>query len=113
MLFQGAVDKDKDLVVVIGGDGNTVSGVKLPNATGYLLQKATPNILACDEYMSFWITWENQVIKLGLGYFYGKNETLSYQASSTDFNSITAIGFDTVDKSGDFKFRENAGTALY
>ena len=38
----------------------------------------TPNILQCNEMRSFWVSWENDVIDMGVGDIPGKSIILTY-----------------------------------
>ena len=70
--------------------------------------KDVPNLLSCNEWRSFWITWGSRQLIIGRGEEYGKEELIAYLNSDT-LSDITSIKFDTFNNSTgkwDFKLKK-------
>ena len=44
----------------------------------------TPEILSCDEFRTFWISWDNGLIAIGTGAWVGYTEFISWQDPEPD-----------------------------
>ncbi|CAH1794507.1 unnamed protein product [Owenia fusiformis] len=65
--------------VVLGGWANTQSAIRDRKMGELKTQAATPNILNCDEFRKFWISWKGGLIQVGTGSLYGINRIMSWQ----------------------------------
>ena len=56
---------------------------------------ATPAILSCNEFRSFWISWEDSInLRIGRGDQPNVNDFMSYQVLKQNFR-VNAIGIAT------------------
>ena len=53
--------------IVIGASGNTKTAIRTKVNGTNVYETPTPNILNCNQAMSFWITWSKGRIKVGKG----------------------------------------------
>ncbi len=77
--------------VVIGGYSNSRSDIRRWPDVGIPVHVQTPNILNCDQYRHFWVSWDNNegIIRLGTGTIVGLLEFLSW----TDPNFLIPESF--------------------
>ena len=70
------------------------------------------NLLDANNYKPFWISWEDNTIRVGRGYFYGQE--LLAEATDPNPRLITALGFSTgYQNSGQWQFDEDLGNILF
>ncbi len=78
--------------IVLGGYGNTQSDIRKPLSGGVQASAQTLNILNCEQFRVFWISWspEDKTIRVGSGIIPGMFEIMFY----TD---VSYIQVDTVE----------------
>ncbi len=59
--------------VIIGGWGNSKSIIRVETLGGHNGRLGTPNILNANTFKEFWVSWKGGVIKVGRGFFIGKD----------------------------------------
>ena len=96
--------------VVIGGWSNSMSAIR-PTKGGHLTEVTTLDILSCDQFRSFWITWSNTygTYNVGTGEVVDQQIFMSYTEDSPRGN-IHHIGLSTgYGFSGEWEFHETIG----
>ena len=82
---------------------NTPGGARLAYAN-------TKDILSCNSYRQFWISWEDKLLEIGSGPSPGVSRFLQWDMSST-FYSIRAAAFSTGGThKGTWEFKNTNGT---
>jgi hypothetical protein len=61
------VSESASYEIVLGAYDNTLSDIRRGSHGQILTQVETPNIMNCDEFLPFWIKWENKVLIVGSG----------------------------------------------
>lgn len=94
-LLSGQTDSDPLYEIDFGGDINTVSFLRAGNSRQYpRLDEVAGPILRFDEYIEFWITWDDNTINVGLGLDVTGPLFLTW-TSKTTLWTITNIGIST------------------
>ncbi len=65
-MFLSGINKNSQSVILESVSGNVWTTAE------------TPNILSCNEYREFWITWSTVTIRVGRGGFIGSDQILEY-----------------------------------
>lgn len=101
---------DMSLMIYIGTDNNTKSGVRDGFSIVPLVEVINPaGILSCTQPRPIWVTWYNRTIRVGLGDIIGIREFMSADISNYD-PYHTSIGFaNTRRAGGHYLIRRNAG----
>jgi hypothetical protein len=60
-------DETNGYEIVLGGYDNTKSDIRRGSHGPILLQVDTPDIMNCDEFLSFWVRWGNSSLEIGSG----------------------------------------------
>lgn len=102
-LMENPDSLSSSVVVVIGDDFNTRTTISIPD--GLSVGANTPNILSCEVFRKFWISWENRQIRVGRGVPY--EEIIVYH----DFTHVvTLVGLSTgLLASGTWQFLHEEG----
>ncbi len=76
--------------VVIGGAGNSWSRIRVGSMSGSSGTISTPGILSNSAFKSFWISWNENIMKVGYGFEIGEDIFIqrSYP-STTDINMLS------------------------
>lgn len=57
---------------------------------------ASENILNCDEYRDFWVSWRDDMVRVGKGRVVGEDEVLKHEGSSDlKSHSVHAVSLGT------------------
>lgn len=89
--------------VVIGDNNNRQTSISFPD--GQTAEVDTPNILSCELYRKFWVSWENEQIRIGRGLPY--DEVILARAST---KPVTVVALSTDDAvTGDWRFMHDEG----
>lgn len=97
--------------IVLGGYNNTFSDIRR-GAHGPIVASAnTPNIMNCDEFLPFWVKWENKVLIVGSGLL-GSNVIMEYndRAMSDDLLA-TVTSWESAP--AEFHFLESEGKNIF
>ena len=62
--------------IELGANGNLESIIRDGPDGNILIQKATPDILSCDELRTFWIKWDDGELAVGTGSHFESGEIL-------------------------------------
>lgn len=63
--------------IIIGGYGNAESKIRLGRDTE-LKSESTPQILNCNDFRYFWVSWAGGVIEMGSGLYVGQSQVIRY-----------------------------------
>ncbi len=99
--------------VALGIENNQKSIIMRERGGDSIGSTDTPNILNCDEYGLFWISWyySTRLIKVGYGGRLGDNSFLSAPMTGDFFkvNSVSVSIGGTSGTGGDWEFRQTKG----
>ena len=94
--------------VVIGGWSNTKSVIRRARQGDIEVEASTPEILSCNSFKFFWVTWEDGIIEVGAGGIIGQTRLLYFKDPNPyTVNSITLTTADGHE--GAFVYAENTG----
>ena len=82
---------DYDYIEInLGAHWNTHSRIGVGTLIEWAYSVSTPDILDENSYKHFWLTWENYIIKVGVGFVIGHDVILEKTYPSTvDFNYLS------------------------
>jgi len=64
--------------VIIGGNGNQNSFIRDRDSYNEVQRVDTPGIMDCNNYKTFWVSWENYRIVVGQGALIGQSSFLDW-----------------------------------
>jgi len=105
------VSAEASYEIVIGGYDNTLSDIRKGAHGSILVQANTPNILRCDEFLPFWIKWENSELSVGSGSL-GSNIFMHYSEANMPNNFVATVASWTT-SSVEYHFLESQGETCY
>ena len=95
--------------VIIGGWGNSESAIKRVLTWATLVRVPTPQILDCDNFRTFWVSWENGVLEVGVGDLFD----LSFMSVPLeDEANMHAVSFGTLGVYGEWEVPQREGTII-
>lgn len=101
------VSSEVSYEVVIGGYDNTISDIRRGAHGPILVQVDTPNIMKCDEFLPFWITWGNSAITVGRGAL-GSDVFMQFSESNMASNFVASVSSWTT-APAEYHFLESEG----
>lgn len=104
------VSAEMSYEVVIGGYDNTISDIRKGAHGPIVVQVDTPNILKCDEFLPFWIKWENSAITVGHGDL-GSNVFMQYSEANMASSFVATVSSWTT-APAEYHFLESQGKKL-
>jgi len=92
--------------IIIGGNGNQNSFIRDDNTVGEVLRADTPNIMDCDNFKTFWVTWGiDYRIAVGRGARVNVGTFLDYvDIDKRNFQGFTISTYFTIVGNWDFSF---------
>ena len=84
----------KTYEIIIGGYSNAYSKIRLGRDID-LKTEYTQNILNCNEFRYFWVSWKDGIIEMGAGLVVGSGQVIRYQNPEPFL--INGFGISTVE----------------
>lgn len=110
MLSAEMLDTTNAYEIVLGAFSNTKSDIRRGSHGPPLVQVDTPNIMKCDEYLPFWVRWENKTLQLGYGAI---DETVLMRLDDAEMPAITAASVSSWESAnGEYQFPETQGLVV-
>ena len=78
---------------MIGSDNNNKSSITTDLDVGYDVVVKTPNILSCSEQRAFWISWQDDILRVGEGAVIGEKKFMEHKPSKP--HPVRSVKFDT------------------
>lgn len=76
--------------IIVGGSNNTWTYIRQKND----YKTGGSAIIACNSFLPFWVSWENNMIKVGRGHKLDKDQVLSWTDPNTALD-IKYVGVGT------------------
>ena len=101
------VSAEASYEIVIGGYDNTMSDIRKGAHGQVVTQASTPNILNCEEFLPFWVRWENSELTVGSGSL-GSNVFMHYSEANMPSTFVAAVSSWT-SSHAEYHFLESQG----
>lgn len=88
--------------VVIGGYNNQRVDIRRSMSGIILAQEMSPEICNCDEFLPFWVSWEDGIIEVGTGKVH-QHVLVSFNVANID-PEVKAISLSTYYNPGEYLF---------
>lgn len=71
--------------IVLGSDDNQKSSIRKKEPYQHTETFDTPNVLNCESYLDFWLSWTSNIIEMGTGVTTGNNMLFSWRDVSNPY----------------------------
>ena len=100
--------KTDGLHIKIGAKDNQV--ISITEGENLLGEKQTPNVLSCDRYRWFWLSWDDNVVRVGEGSTVKTGELIAVEYNTAEMKAFSISTVDNVE--GFWRFTKSEGIQL-